>query len=169
MARRALTKQERNLVAAAVVIFFSTIFLPAGRILAREYRATQTDLAAAEQGLQQARKLREAILEQRKGAELIAERVRAGSGDFLLFNFARTVLDQRGLTERARLQERVAPAKLSLVTIELNGISLEELIGLMSVLQDGKHLVSMELLTSIEAAKDKKGLNCSIRDRKSVV
>ena len=145
-----------------MVVFFSMIILPVGSILAREYRETQAALAEAEAGIHHARTVRKAVLEQRKGAELIAERVRAGSGNFVLFNYARTVLDQRGLTERARLQERVAPAKLSLITIDLTGISLEELIGLMSALQDGKHLVATELLSSLEAAKDKKGLNCSI-------
>jgi len=162
MARRALTRRERNLVAAAAMIFFSMIFLPAGRILAREYRVTQEQLAAAKDGLRQARALREAVLEQRKGAELIAERVREGSGDFLLFNYARSVIDQHRLTERAKIDQRVSLPKLNVVAIELKGISLEELIGLMSALQDGKHLVSLETLNSLEAARDRKGLDCSL-------
>ena len=65
-------------------------------------------------------------------------------------SYARTILDQRGLRERTRVQERPSPPKTSVIAIELNGISLEELIGLMSALQDGKHLVAMELLSNIE-------------------
>jgi len=162
MAKRVLTRRERVLISAAATVFFAMIVLPLGSILSRKYRETQTALATAEQGLKDVRVTRRAVLEHRRGAELIAERVRAGSGDFVLFNFARSVVDQRGLTDRARLQERVAPAKLSLITVELNGISLEELIGLMSALQDGKHLIAMELLSTLEASRDKKGLNCSI-------
>jgi hypothetical protein len=162
MARRTLTKRERTLVAAAIAVFFGIIILPVGSILAREYRATQVALADAEDGLKHARELRALILEQRKGADLIAQRVREGSGDFNLFNFARTIVDQQNLTDRAKLQQRIGPEKLNLIAIDLTGVSLKELIALMSALQDGKHLISVELISSIEASRDKKGLNCSL-------
>ncbi len=162
MARRTLTRRERLLVIAAAAIFFSMIFLPAGRVLSRKYRETHSELAAAVQRLDEARELRQAILEQRKGRDLIAERVSAGKGDFDLYSYAGDVLGELGLKEVARFKILVAPARLNLISIELDGIGLEDLVKLMHSLQHSDHLVALELLNKIEVAKDNKGLNCAI-------
>jgi hypothetical protein len=162
MVRRAFTRRERLLITLATVILFSIVILPAGRVLARKYRETHSELDAAVHRLSEARDLRRAILEQRKGSELIAQRVSAGSGDFDLYNFASSVIDQLGLKEAAQFRSLVAPARLNLISIELEGIGLDDLVRLMHALQHGDHLVALELLYNLEAAKDNKGLNCSI-------
>ena len=162
MARRSFTRRERLLVIAAAIIFFSMIFLPAGRILSREYRQTHAELGAAVHRLSEARDLRREILEQRKGAELIAQRMSSGTGDFDLYNFTGSVLDKLGLKEAARFKSVLGPQRVYLVSIELEGIGLEDLVKLMHALQHSDHLVALELINNIEATRDKKGLNCSI-------
>jgi hypothetical protein len=160
MAKRILTSRERTLVAAAAIIFIGMVVLPLGGILAREYRATQTELSAAASRLDDARELRRVVLEQREGRKLIAKRVGAGGAGFSLYDFARSAVEKQGLKERARLEQPLASPGLDTVKIALDGVSLEELVGLMFTLQHGQPLITVDRLDYLRAANDNKGLDC---------
>lgn len=162
MAKRVLTNREKVLVIAASVIFIGMIVLPLGSILAREYRTTQQALADASSRLEQARDLRRIVLEQREGRKLIAERVGASGAGFNLYDYTRTAVEAQGLKERARLEQPLANPGLDTVKIALDGISLEELIGLMYTLQHGKALVTVDRLDYLRAAANAKGLDCAL-------
>jgi len=162
MAKRELTNREKLLIIGAAVIFIGMVVLPLGSILAREYRVTQRELANAATRLDQARDLRRVVLEQREGRKLIAKRVGAAGAGFSLFDYARTSIDKQGLTERARLETPLANPGLDTVKIALDGVSLEELIGLMYTLQHGDALVTVDRLDYLRAAANAKGLDCAL-------
>lgn len=162
MAKRVLTGREKLLVAGAAVVFIGMIILPLGNFLAREYRRTQTELAAASARLEQARDLRRVVLEQREGRRLIAQRVGAAGAGFSLYDYARTAVEAQGLKERARLETPLASPGLDTVKIALDGVSLEELIGLMYTLQHGQALVTVDRLDYLRAAASAKGLDCAL-------
>ena len=162
MARRILTGRERFLVGAGTAVFFLMILWPSGRYLSRSYRATHEELVAAAERYHQARDLRRTVLEQRRGSELIEKRVSAGGKQFDLYNFTGTTLDRLGLKETARFKSVLSPGRVNIVSVELQGVGLNDLVDLMHALQHGENLVALELLNNIEVNRDKKGLNCSI-------
>ena len=135
------------------------------------YKKSCRDLEETRSGLAELTMGKDEALQRLKNQEELTERLKARKPDFTLWSYLNTVLTEKGIKERADLQEirpRLNDKKNPLgqdvvaVQLTLKGVSLKELVDLLHVVYASNNLVVVDRLDSLKAASDNRGIDCTL-------
>ena len=108
---------------------------------------------------------RERVDGQRKLSDLIAKR----KADFDLWSYVNTALAETKLKDSANLKNYRPPSHrkevvedVTMVQLELNGVTLKQLTALLHEIYSSGNLVALYKLESLKAGHGGKGLDCSL-------
>lgn len=148
-------------LAAFTLVIMLLIYVPSGPM--EDYTRTQSNLRQLRNELRLTRIMKAEEQDRLASQEKLMERLAARPTGFNFFSFVNSVLAQKGLTERAELENYRRPAnsaKQPMVELTLDGVSLEELVDFLHALYSSKNLVVLYKLDHIEPAGNERGLSC---------
>ena len=164
-----LDKREKGTVIFAalflVLALFMAFYVP--NSWGKRYKAAKAKLAQKEQELQLARLDKITEEERVHSQQQLLEQLEARGATFSLFPFVNGVVSEVGLSDRAKLanaksaRTRKKWPKHPMVDLELNGVSLKEVVDLLYKIRSSKNLVTVYTLEMEPAVRDK-GLRCEI-------
>lgn len=167
MAMSDLDKRDKSTLFFAglfvLLALFMVFYVP--NSWGRRYQEARAELTQKHQELQlaQLEKLEEE--ERVKSQEELLAILNARDPRFDLFPFINRVVEENGLTDRAKLENGRRPRGLSnnhpLVELELSGVSLEELIGFLYKIRSSNSLVAIYTM-DVEPELREQGLRCKI-------
>ncbi|HJP36871.1 MAG TPA: type II secretion system protein GspM, partial [Gammaproteobacteria bacterium] len=151
-----LRKRERGIVVAgAIVLTLLVVWKPiANRLDA--YSKSKGQLAQAENRLRDARIIRAEVESDRRGEEAIKAKI----GDrkrrqFNLYSFVNESLRAAKLQDRNQLKTKPNPgSRFDRVQLALNGVSMKELVNFLHLIYASDHLIVLQKLDHLEAARD---------------
>lgn len=168
MAKSKLTNREKAVLALLPV----SVAVMAGAFLLRgpleAYRASEQQVVDAAERLKMARVIRESVLEQQRSLSAFLEDVPEIDTRPLLTIINET-LNEVDLTQKEKVgivngttTIRDAAASLDTVRLSLKGVSLEELINVVYLLQSRCGILIVESVPSLAPAADGQGLNAEM-------
>ena len=164
-----LDKREKGTVVFATLFLllaiFMAVYVPTS--WGKRYDKAKSQLAAKKSELQLAQL--DKIDEEARvhSQQQLLELLDARPASFGLFPYINGVVSEVGLSERAKLgnsqsaRNRKKWPKHPMVELELNGVSLEELVNLLYKVRSSKNLVNIYQMETEPATRDK-GLRCEI-------
>jgi len=162
------TREKGTLVFAALFLaltLFMAVYVP--NTWGKRHAAAQSQLNQKKQELQLAQV--EKLAEEARVAsqQQLLELLDARGASFSLFPFINGMVSEAGLSERAKLgndqsaRNRQQWPKHPMVELELNGVSLDELVDLLYKIRSSNNLVSIFKMEMEPAVRDR-GLRCTI-------
>jgi len=159
-----LRKRERVILVVGTALVVVMLAYGGLRGPWKRYRQSGEDLKSARSRLEQARDMRDAVLEARQSHEVIVERLQR-RGNFDLWTFLNDSLRRTGLVDRAALNNQpglVRSASLSALKLTLEGVSLEELVKLLYTVYASDNLVVVYSLDNLHPTDEGEGLECTL-------
>jgi len=158
-----LQKRERLMVAVGVVAVIAILlylFVPS---YLEKYDQARARLETARQNLTEAKDMRNQVLALRSGEQAVREMAARRASSFDLMAVISTKLRQTDLIERAEMQSGrgLIPGATS-VTVNLNGVTLEELVDLLYLIYSSDSLVVLYNMRTLRPAQDGLGLDCTV-------
>lgn len=164
MAKMALQKRERVLLIGGTILVVLVAAYIFGKGPWEKYKASAATLAEARDRVKQVARMRDAVIEARQSEEVIQARLKERGG-FDLYTAIKDALRNAKLLDRgAELQTKKAATsdKFSAVQLNLEGVSMEELVGLLYAIYSANDLVVLRDLQKLTPAEDRKGLACQM-------
>lgn len=163
MPKITLQKRERNVVAIfSVLLVVFIIYMGAQGPLAK-YRRSIKNLHDARARIKQMRIFETQIMNDRSGHEALKKLVAARAPGFDLYEFLYK-LSESSFKDRARIQSQDSPlaGAFSVVGLQMNGVSLQEVVDFLYKVYASKDLIIVPKVDYIRVAKDGKGLECQM-------
>lgn len=158
-----------SMVAMALAIC-TLILVPMGPM--RKYRDSNKELRDLRRNLELARETKAFEELRLQSQEKLVSRLNARKRDFDLWSFLDRVLKESNLKDRAVLDNKAERASrsvasagienVSLVKLSLSGVTLDEIVKFLHAVYASNNLVVMYRLEYLRAARDGKGLECSV-------
>lgn len=146
-----------------LLALFMAVYVPTS--LGKRYKSAKSDLAQKQQELQLAKLDLISEQERVQSQEKLLAVLNARDPRFDLFSFVNNALKEGKLSDRAKLEisptTRTSSPNHPMVDLELNGVSLEELIELFYKVGGSNNLISVHKM-NIEPAVRDRGLKCSV-------
>tara|TARA_R110001592_G_scaffold40108_6_gene131914 strand:+ start:290 stop:820 length:531 start_codon:yes stop_codon:yes gene_type:complete len=164
-----LDSREKGTVAFAVLFLLLAIFMAfyVPNSWGKRFQSAKADMTLKTQELQLAELERIAELERVSSQQQLLEQLNARGSTFSLFPFINGMVSEAGLSERAKLgndqnsRNKKQWPKHPMVELELNGVSLTEVIDLLFKIRASKNLVTIYKMEMEPAVRDR-GLRCEI-------
>lgn len=155
---------------AAALVVFMLVFIPINPL--RKYRQSVNALESTRQEFQSTVDLRDAHLERLRNQEILMKGLKKRNAGFDLWSFLSDVLAQEGLRDDIRTRDlRKVPAKLqrtadpskqvTMVELELTGITLEELTNVLHKVYDSNNLIVVYHML-LRPGSNNRGLDCEL-------
>lgn len=164
-----LDTRDKGTVAFAILFLvlavFMAVYVP--NSWGKRYTAAKSQLAQKKQELQLAQLDKMTELERVRSQQQLLEQLNARGAGFSLFPFINSMVGEAGLSERAKLgndqssRNKKQWPKHPMVELELNGVSLNEVVDLLFKIRSSQNLVSIYKLEMEPAVRDR-GLRCEI-------
>jgi hypothetical protein len=170
MAKFTMQKREKVVLAvgAVVVVIIIGQWLVSDRGPLKTYKQSVTQIQAARRRLVEARSIRDVSLARRQSSEALEQKLRA-RGAFGLYTHVDRALQAQNLKSgegaRATLETQntaVRSGAFEAVKLRLDGVSMEELLGLLVRIYSGDNLVVLDRLDELRPADDGRGLTCTM-------
>ena len=170
MAKLAMQKREKIVLAVGavvvVVIVGQWLFSASGPLNA--YGRSVQQVTAARQRLLEAQLMRDEALARRQSTQALEQKLRNRSA-FGLYTHVDNALRAQDLKSgegaRATLETQntaVRSGAFEAVKLQLDGVSMDELLGLLVRIYSGDNLVVLDRLDELRPADDGQGLSCSM-------
>jgi len=160
-----LTPRERiglaGIVSVILLVIGLAFYVPLGP--KKRYAAAEAALDSAREELQMTELLKIDEEERLEGQKRLMRRLEQRDKSFNLFGFINDQLSSAGLSDRAqtkKLTRRNLSDKQPLVNVEIDEVSLEELITFLHNVYKANNLVAIYDVRRITPARSNKGLNC---------
>ena len=109
-------------------------------------------------------------LQRLKTQEELTEQLKKRKPDFSLFSYLNSVLTEKGIQERAALQEikprndkkNTLGTDVAAMQLSLKGVSMKELVDLLYTIYASDNLIVMDRLDTLKASSDNRGIDCVI-------
>ena len=163
MARTNLEPRERILivVGAVVTVIVLGSFIVRGPL--HKYKAIHSQVRVARDRLRRAEAARQEILSRRADQEALRALMQARGAGYSLWTVVTRAIQIKGLTNRAKIDSANREASIGNgVKLMLEGVSMEELVGVLYEVQGKDPLVILHKLDYLRPARDGKGLECSL-------
>lgn len=163
MALKTLATRERILIAIAILIF-AAILLPTLNRFANDYRNAKRQAHDSVLQLEEIRFMRELILEDRRGQEILRAKIAQRKPNFDLYSHINKTVREIGIQQLVTLKSGGSMAGVSIdaVDLDLRGVNMKQLIDLMHSLYESDNLITLKSLGSLRPAPGNKGLNCTM-------
>lgn len=163
MEKRSLTPRERILIVCALLILVG-ITVPLARGLAEKYRDARQELQRATDRLDQARLIRETVIEERHDQQIIQELIASRSPGFDLYSYTNETMLTQNIQHLGTLQSQgsMSGGSLDAVRLTLRGVNMKQLLNLLHTLYASDNLIAMQRLRYLRPSGNAKGLDCEI-------
>ncbi len=162
MPRVTLRRREKIFIALFVILTVTGIGSTLLRGVFKTFADSKARAVAASDRLDQARDLQAAVLDQRSGQTAISDYIKKRPPRFNLYDFMNAKMREAKLEDRMDLEEKkLGPTTpLDRVQVTLSGVSMQEIVDFLHLVDAGNNLVVLQQLTHLREARDGKGLDC---------
>ncbi len=160
MAKFQMQKRERIAMVAGGIILLALLLFKMSETPIEQYKQSKTSLQNARMRLDEVRLWRTEILASRADQEEIEKRLKLrGKQDF--FSAVNSAVRKVELTDRAKVTNSPR-AKVTEVQLDLNGVSLKEVIDVVHEIHKSDSLAVLKDMQYLRSTRDNKGLDCKI-------
>ena len=161
MAAMQMESREKKALAlgAAIVVAAGLYWLAQGPL--EKYRQSQAQLNAVQANLADAKAIHEKVIEIRREEETLERLLAARGTQYDLGTSIYRALQAHGLTDRSET-ETLPRRGVSAVRLELDGVSMQELVDLLYDIHSSDDLVVLEELRHLRPIPSEKGLMCEM-------
>lgn len=157
-----LAKRERILVLIAIATFGLIIAVWGGGWFSKEYRRSQDAVTDARARLQQAKDIREVILEDRAARQAYRQILREQGGPRDLLSYIHACVIDLELQDRVSVRNmpRANQPNADVVYVSIKNVNMKQLVDLLHRIHSGNQLIALEGLRRLGPSRDGKGLEC---------
>ena len=148
---------------AILLVTLMAFYVPTGP--KKKYEASMQRLESLVSDLQEQQSLRIDETVRVQSQQALLNRLEARPASFDFFAFVQTLLTQSGLGNNSALEQhttRGGTEKQPMVRVELEGVSLEQLVDFLHRMYASENLVGMYQMSRLRPAKNNKGLDCDL-------
>lgn len=148
-----------------ILAIFMAVYVPG--TWGKKYKDARNLLRQKQQELQLAQLDKLAEEERVRSQQQLLEQLNARGGNFSLFPFVNSMVNEAGLSDRAKLgndqsaRNRNQWPRHPMVELELTGVSLTDIVDLLYKIRGSKNLVAIYKMELEPAVRDR-GLRCEI-------
>ncbi len=153
------------LCAAVVLTLVLALLLYVPSTPRKKYAQSQRDITGLRNELRLTKMLKVEEGQRLQSQQEVIALLEKRAGNFDLFTFVHNIVREMGLQDRAQLDKK-APrnwsAKLPLVQLKLDGVSLEELVDFLHTLYASNNVVAVYKMDRLRPTPNGKGLECDL-------
>ena len=145
---------------AIVAVTLFTLFFPYDH-----YKKSTTKLKDARERLIELTLAKNEEILRLKNQEKLTDILQKRKPDFTLFSYLNTALSEKGLKERADLQEikdKKNPQEVTYIKLSLRGVAMKEFVDFLHALYTSNNLIVVDRLDTLKASSDNRGVDCDL-------